>query len=210
MAELIVYGISISSYVRTVRLVCLEKGVSHRFVEMIPGGIVDGVSHPFGRVPIMKHGDFVLYESLAIARYLDGALPGPRLQPEGARDLARMDQWMSAASDYTYPAITRLIALPQRVSAQPFDLEQTGREELPDLRRQFAVYDAHLARHAFLAGADVTLADLFLAPMLHMLRAHPGGVEALSDYPAMMRWQRTLEARPSLRATEPEPLADAF
>jgi glutathione S-transferase len=47
--------------------------------------------HPFGRVPALKHGDFMLYETNAIAAYVDEVFPGPRLTPDDARKRARMN-----------------------------------------------------------------------------------------------------------------------
>jgi glutathione S-transferase len=59
--------------------------------------------HPFNRVPILRHGDFAVYETSAIASYIDEAFDGPRLTPQDVRQRARMNQWISAVNSYYYP-----------------------------------------------------------------------------------------------------------
>ena len=75
--ELIGYRYSV--YLRIVRVVLAEKGVAFAHVEVDPfAGPPDWylALHPFGRVPTLRHGDFVLYETSAIARYVDAAFAG--------------------------------------------------------------------------------------------------------------------------------------
>ena len=60
--------------------------------------------HPFGRIPVVDHGDFRLYETQAILRYLDDLYPTPPFQPKDARAKARMNQLVG---------ITRLVFLSQ-------------------------------------------------------------------------------------------------
>ncbi|MCQ8780461.1 glutathione S-transferase family protein, partial [Escherichia coli] len=51
--------------------------------------------HPFGKMPVLRHGDLTLFESKAIATYLDSTFPGPRLIPGEARHAALLEQWVS-------------------------------------------------------------------------------------------------------------------
>ena len=90
MAAPVIYGPAISTYVRTVRLVCEEKGAHYELVEVdiMQGGNKTPehlARHPFGRVPAFEHDGFKLYETSAITRYLDAVLPGPSLTPAGWR-----------------------------------------------------------------------------------------------------------------------------
>jgi len=83
---LVLHGYRYSVYVRIVRLVLAEKGVAYDRVEVNPFAPDRPASylalHPFGRVPVMVHDGFSLYETGAITRYLDRAFPVPSLQPE--------------------------------------------------------------------------------------------------------------------------------
>jgi len=51
--------------------------------------------HPFGRIPAIEHGDFRLYETGAIVRYIDDAFPGCNLQPTDPKSSRQgeSDRW---------------------------------------------------------------------------------------------------------------------
>jgi len=103
----IVFGAAYSVYVRAVRLVLHEKGVAY---DLVPIDVFasSGVPpehlarHPFGRIPAFEHDGFTLYESGAIARYIDAAFDGPPLQPAEPRAQARMNQALSVLDGYCY------------------------------------------------------------------------------------------------------------
>src|SRR5437667_12768595 len=105
MTDVAVLGFPRSTYVHIVRLVLAQKGVAHSFRDLEPemGSAAHLALHPFNRVPILQHGDFTLYETSAIAAYVDEAFDGPALQPKDARPRARMNQWISAVNSYYYP-----------------------------------------------------------------------------------------------------------
>ena len=70
--EVVLYGYRFSVYTRAARLVLIEKSVGHRHVEIDPFS-ADVPSwyarlQPFGRVPTLRHGDFAVHETVAIAR----------------------------------------------------------------------------------------------------------------------------------------------
>src|SRR5437660_971438 len=83
MTDVVVLGFPRSTYVHIVRLVLAHKGVVHSFRDLEPemGSASHLALHPFDRVPILQHGDFTLYETSAIATYVDEAFEGPPLQP---------------------------------------------------------------------------------------------------------------------------------
>jgi glutathione S-transferase len=58
--------------------------------------------HPFGRVPVLEHDGFMLYETQAILRYLDRMLPAPPLTPADLKAAARMDQAMNVNDWYLF------------------------------------------------------------------------------------------------------------
>ena len=85
----LLYGYHYSVYVRVVRLALLEKGVAWQHVEIdpfakeIPADYL--AMNPFGRVPTLRHGDFTLYETTAITRYIDEAFDGLPLLPSNPK-----------------------------------------------------------------------------------------------------------------------------
>ena len=80
MADVIIYGPPQSTYVRTARLALEEKSAPYSFGEFEFGSDAHKALHPFAKVPAMTHGDVQLFESLAIATYVDGTFDGPALQ----------------------------------------------------------------------------------------------------------------------------------
>src|SRR3979409_886226 len=95
MSEFIVYSIPGSPFGRAALTMLEEKGASYRFSPVAPGTMRSPehlARHPFGRVPVLQHGGFMLYETQAILRYLDRVLPTPALTPAATKHAARMDQ----------------------------------------------------------------------------------------------------------------------
>src|SRR3974390_2989028 len=95
MANVEIIGPVGSTYVRVVRMVCEEKGIPYIHQHATPHAPEVAAIHPFGKVPVMRHGDFELCESKAIATYLDLAFPGPRVIPTDPRRAALTEQWVS-------------------------------------------------------------------------------------------------------------------
>lgn len=81
MPDPTIFGFPQSTYVRTVRLACEEKGIAYSLVPM--GFSSDGLSerHPFRRIPAFQHGTVSLFEVSAICRRIDAAFDGPALVP---------------------------------------------------------------------------------------------------------------------------------
>ncbi len=105
MPDPIVYGFPRSTYVNIVRLVLTHKDVPYVFQDLEPvmGKPEHLALHPFNRVPILKHGDFTVYETSAIVAYVDEAFEGARLTPKDVQARARMNQWIGAVNSYYDP-----------------------------------------------------------------------------------------------------------
>jgi len=205
MTEIVLYGFPQSTYVRTARLACEEKGVAHVLEPIEFGSPAHRRLHPFVRMPAMRHGALLLYETSAIARYVDEAFDGPALQPSEPRQRARMNQWISAVNDYYYAAMIRGLVLPRLVNpqrGQPVD-EAAIAARLPEVAHQLSVAEDALSETRFLAGDALTLADLFLAPQIFWLGKTEEGAAALAEVTAVNRWFETLAARPGFAATAP-------
>jgi glutathione S-transferase len=186
-------------------MACAEKGVPHTLEEVDFRAEAYRRLHPFNRVPAMRHGDFVLYETGAIGRYVDRAFEGPPLQPADLQGLARMDQWMSAISDYVYEVMIRglcweRLIVPMR-GGQPDEARVAA--AVPRVAYQLSVLEAALREHPYLAGAALSLADLLLFPVLVYVKVTPEGGEALKQAPAVAAWFGRMAARPSASATDP-------
>jgi glutathione S-transferase len=113
------HGMHYSVYVRVARLALAEKRVDYTLAEVNP--FAPEISpehlkrHPFNRVPVLEHDGFSVYETAAIARYVDEAFDGPRLQPAEAKDRARMTQIIGIIDSYGYRPMVRQVFL-ERIS----------------------------------------------------------------------------------------------
>jgi glutathione S-transferase len=208
MSEIVVYGIPGSPFVRAVLLGLEEKGVAYR-MQALGLGENRGEAHlarnPFGRVPVIEHGDFRLYETQAILRYIDAAFPGPSLQPKEVRAAARMNQVAGIADWYVFPQIGIGIVFQRIVGpvllGKAADETVIG-EALPKARTCIGELERLLDTQPFFAGETPTIADLMLAPQLDYFAATPEGGQLLAGT-RLESWLARMNTRPSLQATLP-------
>jgi len=205
MTDVTIYGPAMSTFVRAARLACAEKGVSHEVEEVDFRSEAYRRLHPFNKVPAMRHGDFVLYETEAICRYIDRTFAGPPLQPTDLKALARMDQWLSAVRDYVYPMMIEELVWERLVvpmeGGQPDEAKIAA--ALPHVIEQLGILEKALAGSPYLAGDAVSLADFLLFPIIVYLRVTPEGDAALKKAPKLLAWFGRMAARPSAAATDP-------
>jgi glutathione S-transferase len=205
MTDLTIYGFDASTYVRSVRMMCEEKGVAYGIVPLELGSTEHLRLHPFGKIPAVKHGDFVLYETAAIGRYVDAVFAGQSLQPADAKERAVMDRWLSAIPDYLYQVMIRelvwqRLVVPSRGGSAD---EAMIAGAVPKMAAQLDILEAGLADKGYLAGADVSLADLVLLPILTYVKMTPEGGPEVAKRPKLSAWYARMAERPSYAATLP-------
>lgn len=204
----VVYGAPYSVYVRAVRLVLAEKGIKYRLVPIdvfadtgIPKELLE--RQPFGRIPAFEHDGFRLYESSAITRYVDEAFPGPALQPSVPQARAGMNQLLSILDSYAYRTLVWDIYV-ERVS-KPKESRASDEERiktaLPKARTCLSAISEIMGQGPFLAGTDLTLADLHAAPMFAYFTLAPEAAPLLAAQPQLGAWWKRMRDRPSLLET---------
>ena len=208
MTAIALLGLRISVYTRIARLALEEKAVPYRFEEVdvfADGGPpADYLElNPFGTIPCLRHGDFTLYETAAISRYVDREFPGIRLQPTTPAELARMDQVIGVLDSYGYrPMIWDVYV--QRVSL-PAEGGKTDEARvagaLPVIRRVLQQLDHWRGQQPFLVGEALTLADLHFYPMLCYFAEVAEGRAMLAEFPRLQAWMDTMRRRRSVQAT---------
>lgn len=188
MSTVTIHGFPQSSYVWTARATAAIKGVEYTLDAMAPGdhrGEAHLARHPFAKVPALTHGDLTLFECEAICEYLDRKFDGPALQPTDAAENARMRQWISAANCYVYrhTVIDYLFAylFPKTEDGQPD--RGTVDKAAGRLGETVGVLDRALAGREWLAGDSLSLADLFVGPMVMAASTRPEGKAVLGDHP---------------------------
>jgi glutathione S-transferase len=188
-----IHGYPISTWTRTLRMTCAEKGLDYELVPVRYGSEEHGALHPFRRMPILEVGETVIFETLAATGYVDEAFEGPSLQPADPAGRAAMRTWMGVCGDYLFRQLVRGI---------PRDREPTE-EEMSTAREALERAESILgAEGPFLVGEELTLADLYLAPQLANCREK--APELLAEMPRLTAWLATVEPRPSFTSTEPD------
>jgi glutathione S-transferase len=214
MSIIIVHGIPGSPYVRKPLLVCEEKGAPYRLAAMAFGAGAHKqpeylARNPFGRLPTIEHGDFVLYEAQAISRYIDRAFDGPSLTPADPRAAARMDQVMNIVDWYVMPSISGGIAFNRVVKPRfgmPVD-EEAVANAVPMARTCVKALEDILAGNAYFAGEAVSLADLHAIGHFEFLAQTPEGADLMAGSP-LLGWIERMSARPSVKNTTWERLEE--
>lgn len=206
------HGPAYSTYARTARLALEEKGVDYALEEV---DILTGANqtaaylarHPWGKVPAFEHDGFALFETLAIARYVDEAFAGPALQPADARARARMTQICGVVDSYGYGAMIGKAFWQAAIVPM-----QGGTPDEAVLAEGLAGGEKALSAIAALAtpgtaglcGAAITLADLFLVPVLEYFVMVPAGAAMLARLPVLAAWHAGIAGRPSVVKTRPK------
>ena len=203
---LTLYGFADSVYVRAVRMALAERGLDYDLLPLDPfePSQRHWNPHPMGRVPVLDHAGFRLFETAAILTYLAGQ-PGPDLIPTDPKAQARMVQVQGIADAYAYRPLVRQVYAagvygPARGEAvDAARVAQGLKDAVPvlDMLEQIA------AEGMVLTDQTLTLADLHLAPMIAAFVRHPDGAAMLNDRPALARWWDAMQDRDSLRDTDP-------
>jgi glutathione S-transferase len=204
MSDLIVYGFPRSTFVNIVRLVLTHKELPYTFRDLEPemGKPSHLALHPFDRVPILRHGDFTVYETSAIVAYVDEAFPRLPLQPQSLPDRARMDQWISMVNSYYYPYMIHHVTHERLVFPELgiASDEKVVAHALPKVELGLQVAERQLAHgKSYLLGPDLTLADFYLLPSTFAFSLTEEGKAMYPKFPAFSRWRETMEALPSVR-----------
>ena len=165
-----------STYTRTACMVCEEKGIEYLLTERPLHAPEIRAIHPFGKMPVLRHGDVELFESKAIATYLDRSFPAPFVFPSDPHLAALTEQWVSLVNTvidrtlirtYLFAYIAARIAggTPDRAAIDAV---------MPAVREQIGVLDKAVARTGYLVGEQFTFADINLLPILHRRPASAG------------------------------------
>lgn len=157
--------------------------------------------NPNMRMPTLKHGEYVLWESNAILQYLASQRPQAGLLPfdEQARlDVTRwqfwdLAHWDSACAVFVFERVIK----PLFLGVQAADPAAIARgEEM--FHRAASVLDGQLARNEFVGGPNLTLADFSIGSAMTMAAAAEYPVQ---EYRQIDRWHRSLAALPAWQRT---------
>ncbi len=208
MSAITLWGFDGSTYVRTVKMLLAEKGVTD--FEQVQLNVLKGEPktpehlqrHPFGKVPVLDHDGMRILETSAITRYLNDVLPGRSLIPSTPKERARMDMTIGILDSYGYPALLGGVAayhlFPDFVGGKNEDARKAG---LATGRKVLDFVMATRAGSPWIAG-ELSLADLYLAPIAGYVSMTPDA-ESLFAAPGFAAWWSGVQALPSFTSTQP-------
>jgi len=151
--------------------------------------------NPHGRVPTLKDGDSVVWESEAILRYLAARYGAPQFWSDDPAARAAVDQWLAWTAASLYRDWIDLFW--RRVRTPP---QQQDAAEIERLRQntaaRYAFLDSQLASRPFLAGDTFSLADIAAGMTLYRWYEMP---IARPELPALRAWYERLLERPAYR-----------
>jgi glutathione S-transferase len=208
MPDFTLWGFDGSTYVRTIKMLFAEKGLTA--FDQVPLNVLAGEPkwpdhlerHPFGKVPVLDHDGMRILETSAIARYLNDVLPGRSLIPANPKDRARMDMIIGIVDSYAYGALIGGVAayhlFPDFVGGKNDAMRRDGIEN-----GRKAIELAMKTRNSsrFIAG-ELSLADLFLAPVAFYVALTPDK-DAVFDVTGFPDWWAGIQGLPSFRSTQP-------
>ncbi len=184
-----------------------ETGVAY---QRIDAGMAFGINstpeyramNPYGLSPVMKDGDFVLWESNAICRYLADTYASGKLYPSDTKARALADQWMDWMVNELNSAIN--LAFHHLVRFKPEDRDEAIIEaSRAKTEVKLAVLEQTLKTTPYVAGDTFTLADIIVGLSVNRWRRLP---LAQMPNPAIDDWYARISARPAAKHALAVPL----
>jgi glutathione S-transferase len=209
MAELQIIGGPQSNFVWVTRIHCAEKGVPYKYVVAMPHTPEVDAIHPFGKIPVMRHGDVTLCESRAICGYINRVFEGPTLVPSDPAGASQVEQWVSIICTTIDPLWIRqyyaAYVLAARAGLAEPDRARIA-DTIPKMEPQFAIMDRAVAKTGHLVGESFTLADAYLTPILFYMNAVPESRPLLAKSPHLAAYLDRHLGRKSVQETKPAQL----
>jgi glutathione S-transferase len=209
--SVVLYGPVYSTYARTARLALEEKGAAYELHEV---DTLNGANqkaehlarHPWGKVPVIDHDGFSLFETAAITRYVDDVFPGENLQPGDPKKRARMNQICAILDNYGWnPMVIQVFV---QAIIVPLKGGTPDRAIISEAMLQAQLVLKTIEGLAeggeFLCGSAISLADLHLVPILDYFVRSEDGSAALQQYPKISFWWQKTEQRPTVKKTRPD------
>ncbi|WP_062732969.1 glutathione S-transferase family protein [Sphingobium abikonense] len=204
---MIIHGARVSPFVRKVLVFAAEKGIETE-VRMAGFGRGDPgylEGSPFGKIPALEDGDFLLCDSTAIITYMDALRPEPNLIPTEARARART-VWFEEFGDTIAQQAGQKIffnrAVAKRLKREP-DLAAADRAEAEEMPKIYDYLEKMLPESGWLVEDRFTLADLAAACPIINVGYCSDGLDA-GRWPKVAAWLAAVKARPSVAAAMEE------
>jgi glutathione S-transferase len=167
--------------------------------------------NPRGKVPSLKDGDFVLYESLAIMSYLDRKYPEPPLFGKTPEETGMIWRALAECESYVVSANNKVVR--PIFFGEGLDKVEEIQQAAQTLRQEFKTIDERLAGSHWLVGNKISAADIGTFPLVQLIlraaskeAAQPlnlGFLPLEKTSPNIAKWVQRIEALPDYQRTYP-------
>jgi glutathione S-transferase len=193
------YGALLSPFVRKVAVILEEKALEWELALSSPGAPDPDFqkASPFGKIPALCDGDYMLADSSAIAVYLDAKHPSPAVLPTEPQARGKA-MWFDEFADTIYGASGLKVVFNRLVGPKLLKLPSDeaiavqGESELP---RILDYLESVAPEHGWLDG-EYSLGDISVASMLKTMSYVSHGPDA-AKYPRTAAWYGRVAARPA-------------
>lgn len=199
MDDLTLYTFKLCPFAHRVRLALAEKGLAAEQIEIDlknkPASFA--ALSPHGRVPLLIHGGFKLWESAIILEYLDEAFPDSPLMASEPQERAKARLWIDFANSRLFAATHQLIFTDDTVTRRELVEKMTASV-------RFLEDELTAQRHGgpYLLGAQFTLADIALYPWFEQAATLQrfSAFRMPPDCAQIERWRAAVALRPAAQS----------
>ena len=151
--------------------------------------------NPNGLVPTLEDGDFLLWESNSIVRYLAARYGAGTLEPKDLQARSHASSWMDWQLTVAHPPLTPVFWGLIRTPPEKRDHAAIEAGKVKSMAAM-KILDAQLAKTAYVAGDTLSMGDIPVALMAYRFRRLVPEREGLDN---LERWFATIEQRPAFK-----------
>lgn len=201
MAKIELFSARVCPFAQRSRIALMEKGVKVQLIEIDLGNKPDWFSRisPYGKVPVLKHGEIRVYESAIINEYLEETFPAPPLMPEPPDLRAQVRMWIDYCNTQYIPDFYKLLL------TQEQDERDRLREKLIG-HLKFIEHEGFAGlsgKGPYWLGSRFSLLDIAWYPFFErfVVAEHYRQVSIPAACRRLQAWIQTMTERPSAKAT---------
>jgi glutathione S-transferase len=200
---MIVFGASVSPFVRKVLIAAAEKGIPIENRPVNPRTSDDAdfiMASPFRKIPALKDGDYTLCDSTAIIAYMEARHPHPALIPHEARARGKAI-WFEELADTILGAVNSKIFFNRIIGPKflniPCNEAEATEAQNSALPPIYSYLEGVTPQSGFLVGDSISIADVAVTSMIVNLTHANAPIDA-ARYPKLTAYYARMSARPSV------------